>query len=263
MELTRDLRVSIAANRSDWLRSWSCIVICFEEISICLNEHHPGYNSLFDLQYPDRETAASQISCWAEKIQQETGHRAAVWLDRYCEPEHLNLLLPDLGFRLASTSYTLAAKTEDVETRKPVNIPIWRIKTGGQKAWIDAYSHAFGQVEYKHDFARWAQAFDKQQHVELQFYLGFRRSAVLGGSFPGQPAVVGQIITAHGAGGIYSIGTVPKHRRKGFASEMVAFLATVAGQAELQHVYVVTSNPGFFEKLGFTVAFQTAIWEQI
>jgi len=264
VERTRGLRVSIADNRSDWLRSWGCMVICFGEISICFNKHYPRYNSLFDLQYVDREKAASQIKYWAEKIKQETGCRVAVWSDDHSEPEYLNLLLPDLGFRLVSTSYTLVAKTEDVERTKPVNIPIWQVKTGerARKAWIDVYCRAFRSVDRAYEYARWVEAFNKLQDVELHFYLGFRHSGGLGDLFPGQPSTVGQLVIGHGVGGIYSIGTVPEHWGRGFASGIVSFLATVGRQAGLQYLYVVTGNPRFFERLGFTVAFQTQIWQQ-
>lgn len=264
MELTRNLRVSIADNRSDWLRSWGCMVICFEEISICLNEHYPKYNSLFDLQYPDRESATPQIRHWVEKIRQETGYSATIWVDNHSGPGYLDLLLPDLGLRLVSTSYTLVAKTEDVERTKLANIPIWQVKTGARerKAWIDVYCRAFRSADHAYEYARWVEAFNKLQDVETHFYLGFRHSGGLGDLFPGQPSAVGQVVIGHGVGGVYNIGTVPEYRGRGFASGIVSFLGTVGRQAGLQHLYLVTQTPKFFEKLGFTVAFQNTIWQQ-
>lgn len=265
MELTRHLRENITENRCSWLRSWGCTVPRFSEVSICLNEHHPAYNVVFDLQYPDGETADSQITYWAERIEQGPGHhKAAVWLDDYCRPGYLNLLLPDLGFRLVSTSYTLVAKPQDLVARKPAKMPIWRVKTGDRerKAWADVYYRAFSQADHSYNYARWMEAFSKQQHTDLQFYLGFRQSDGLGDYFPGKPSVVGQLITCHGVGGLYSIGTLPEHRGCGFTSEVVSRLITEASRAGLQHLYLVTQNPRFFEKFGFRVAYQTGTWKR-
>lgn len=214
------------------------------------------------------ETAASQITYWAERIEQGPGrHKASVWVDDRGEPGYLDLLSPNFGFRPVSTSYTLTAKPEDVVTRTLPKIPVQLVGAGRRerKAWADVYSRAFRQVDHSYNSTRWMEAIKKRCYTDtdLQFYLGFKIGAGLGDYFPGQPSAVGQIIIGHGVAGLYSIGTLPEHRGKGFSSEIVTHLASEAAYAGVQDLYLVTQIPEFFQRLGFVIASQTQIWEKI
>ncbi|MDP2720523.1 MAG: GNAT family N-acetyltransferase [bacterium] len=233
---------------------------------VITNEDYPDFNAVFAIKCESRRESRSLIEDLAKRIA-FSGKRPSVWLDDFCRPTDLPEILTKLGFRQVSTFSILAAKPLEIKPKIRANMTIWQVTDGWRelRAWINIYGLAFGQVDLSYDLIRWKQAFNKQleENPPLQFYLGFKPLEEQVEFFPGIPVTVGQMIVSHGTGGIYSIGTIPEQRGRGFASEMISNLAIMARLAGLEFTYLTTQNSEnsrFFERLGFTEAVRTEIW---
>ena len=254
---------NIDLNNLAWLRSWGCTVVQLAQATIAINPRYPSYNGIFAIDCLDEKEAAGLISHLSEKMRKESGQSPSVWLDKYCQPEGLPQVLEGLGFRYASASYTLHIEPKLVRKNPaPTLLPIKQVKKPEDlEAWIDVYSQAFDrQNEREYECARWREAAHKQDR--LCFYIG-RYNSVHGMS--DEPAAVGQLITNHDIGGVYSIGTKPEFRRRGFASAMISRIAREAVGFRLADIYLIVRNEPnkrFFENLGFSEVLQTQTWNR-
>ena len=254
-----DLLGQIDRSNRDWLTAWGCVVEQTAQAAVCVNPDYDHYNGIFAIQCLGREVAAL-IQNLAQRIEEESDHKAAVWLDEYCNPRNLPEILPGLGFEITSTSYIMHARPEEVKANPNPGLDTVRVENGnGLTTWAKIYCQAFDRMDrLDHEMRRWSQAFSKQlmESGEIQFFLGSN----------GVDAVAtGQLITTEGVGGIYSIGTLPDFRQRGLGSAMTAELAKAAEALGLPHLYLIAQNGvtrKFYEGLGFKEVLQTQIWEQ-
>ncbi|OGY22107.1 MAG: hypothetical protein A2126_00480 [Candidatus Woykebacteria bacterium GWB1_45_5] len=253
-----DLLDRIDKNNRDWLKSWGCLVIQLPQAAICLNPDFAHYNGIFAIDCPKRE-AAPLMQELVEKIKTESGQRPTVWLDRYCKPASLPQILSELGFHLASISYTMYAEPTDVKGRPVADLSSFSIREVENplelRRWIGVYCQAFGVANQTKETRRWGLAFRKQQ---LSFFAGVLKET-------DQPVVTGQLETTHQIGGLYSIGTNPTYRHQGFAFTMTAYLAIAASRFDLKDIYLIAEsedNERFFDRFGFREILQVQNWQQ-
>ena len=93
-----DLLEQIDRSNRDWLTAWGCVVEQTAQAAVCVNPRFGHYNGIFVIQCLGREVAAL-IQNLAQRIEEESGHKAAVWLDEYCNPRNLPEERPPRGSR--------------------------------------------------------------------------------------------------------------------------------------------------------------------
>jgi len=258
-----ELLERINANNCDWLRSWGCFVTYLPhkssnpQIGICLNPQYSHFNGVFSINCPENE-AAALIKAQTERIERESGHKAAVWLDPYCRPKNLPVILSSLGFRKTATSFVLYTKATKVKGWMRTNLRKLSIRWVENAlelgSWIDTYCLA-GNGDLHNDTERWNLAFRKQ---ELKFALGVLNKTNV-------PVVTGQLVTSNVVRGLYSIRTDPAYRHLGFGQAMTVYLSIVAQKERIDDVYLIAeteSNKRFFEQWGFREILRNGIYEQ-
>ena len=249
------------ANRSDWLRARGCIVFNqpAAKIAVVTDGSDPGFNALFAINCEDCSEVRSLIEDRTRRIA-ALGQQPAIWLDAFCRPANLGEILIEMGFTPTSTSYILWANPGDIRVRADSDLEMSQVVGGlGLLSWVETYCDAFGEENKPYEVGRWRIARDRHgstRSSDLQFLLA---------TLDNNPVTTAQLITTHGVGGIYSVGTHPNYRGRGFASALITRVAMMAVGRGLPVVYLTTTkmeNKEFFQNLGFGGVLPIQIWQQ-
>lgn len=261
MELTGDLYKRILANRGDWLRARGCTVFMqpTAKTAAVTNGSNPDFNALFAINCEDGSEAKLLIE---DRIRRITalGRQPVIWLDAFCRPTNLAEILAEMGFTLTSTSYILWTNPGDIRVRTGSDLEMGQVVGGlSLLSWAETYCDAFGKENKPFEIRRWRIAMERYgstRSSNLQFLLA---------TLDDNPVTTAQLITTHGVGGLYSVGTLPNHRGRGFASALITRIAMMASRRGLSIVYLVVTtreNKELFQNLGFGEVLPVQIWEQ-
>lgn len=265
MSSLRDLDCTIRSNRLSWLTASGCRLTKTKKVVACSHPDQENLNAVFDINCEGDEEATTHIQEALALIGRYSQRKVEVWLSPYCQPTSLTAVLTDLGLRCESVYFTLVAEPKTVRAEPVRDLWIWEVSSESRPttvdALIDTYPLAFEREVSVREVEGWKRAMKNQ---EIRFFIGFKAIPTQGGPRPGLTAVVGQLITAHGIGGVYGIGTVPMFRKRGYASAMIAHIANEAKEAGLSYVYATTRSSitsRIFERVGLReITPQTQIW---
>ncbi|MCL4435274.1 MAG: GNAT family N-acetyltransferase [Thaumarchaeota archaeon] len=173
---------------------------------------------------------ATRINCSTEAVAelldrvvleyQTRNIRPCIFISPLTHPQNLKTTLQDIGFRERNQLHVMEfAGADRIKTPEPSNMIVQRIGAELLDLWIQIFAESFMVIppQIKEYSAR-AQHLPLDGEVELFI-----------ASLSGEPAGCAALYSKNGVGGVYSVGTLPKFRRRGVAT---ALLKTVVQRSK-------------------------------
>jgi GNAT superfamily N-acetyltransferase len=162
-------------------------------------------------------------------------------------PTFVNSLL-NAGFKLALEEDAMVYKGESKDFKAIPDVSVVSNDRSLLDVWTDVNMKGFGFPSVFRD-ALLAMFGKASQYEGTKSYLGY---------YQGKPAGVCGLISFNNVGGIFSVGTLPEHRRKGVATALLQKAIIDSMSIEDSLLYLITTKGSDAERLYTSLGFEVA-----
>ncbi len=142
---------------------------------------------------------------------QTRGIRPCLFVSPFTYPKDLQAMLQNIGFRKWNELCVMQFVNDYGEVPEASDVIVHRIGAGQVDLWVRIFAESFAVMHYQNkEYLARAQQLPLQTKVEL--FLA---------DLDGEPAGCAALYTKNGVGGIYSVGTLPKFRKRGVATALL------------------------------------------
>ncbi|MCX6774529.1 MAG: GNAT family N-acetyltransferase [DPANN group archaeon] len=197
----------------------------------------------------------------AVEFYKSKNRKPAFYLTPWTKPKNFESVLQSHGFKLAYKDAWQVYNGKEITL--PTNIDIREVKTKDDKRiFVEVFNKAFSGEDPNDPYG----ALPKEYGETVALTFGKKRWKNYLVYSNGKPVATGGIAIDKDCAGIYSIGTHPDFRKKGFGAAVVNFCTKKALENKCKYIFLQTvkdsSNERFYNKLGFETVFTGVCWNK-
>jgi len=186
--------------------------------------------------------------------------KPAFYLTPWTKPKNFETILQNQGFKLAYKD-AWQVYTGSKEINSPANLEIKEVKTPEEKrVFIETFNKAFSGENPGDPYGALPKEYGET--AKLSFRKRYWKNYIVYSD--NSPVATGSLAISGKFAAIYSIGTHPNFRKKGFGTVIVNFCTKKAWEAGCEFIFLQTVkdsyNEKLYNKLGFETAFIGICW---